>query len=103
MTTKINEWFNIKNIKHIKAYYYLQKRGIWPRKFIPDDIIFDQGWQIVLMHKFASAYIDEKIAPIILYKDGEPCTHLGCSGHTKHPCEVCGRFNAIGDVFKGVK
>jgi len=47
--------------------------------------------------------IDEKIAPIILYKDGEPCTHLGCSGHTKHPCEVCGRFNAIGDVFKGVK
>lgn len=97
---KINEWFDIENIEHIKAYYHLQNRGIWPKDFIPNKIIFDQGWQIVLMHKFASAHIAEKLESLILYKDGEPCAHPGCLGHVTHPCEVCGRFRAQGEILE---
>ena len=31
----------------------------------------------------------------ILYKDGEPCSHLGCQSHQTHPCEECGRITII--------
>ena len=100
---KINEWFDIGNIEHIKAYYQLQKCGTWSNGFIPDNVSFDQGWQIVLMHKFANAYIEEKISSQILYKDGEPCEHRGCRGHTMHPCEVCGRFRAQGEILEAIQ
>jgi hypothetical protein len=35
----------------------------------------------------------------ILYKDGEPCEHVGCANHITHPCEYCGRIGARGDVM----
>ena len=28
-------------------------------------------------------------------RDGEPCSHPGCSGHFSHPCEVCGRIGMV--------
>lgn len=34
----------------------------------------------------------------ISFKDGEPCKHPGCKNHVSHPCEVCGRYAAQGDV-----
>jgi len=99
---KINEWFDVKNIEHVKAYHRLQNRGIWPNGFMPNDIVFDQGWQIVLMHKFANAYIEEKLEFLILYRDGEPCIHPGCLiRHVTTPCEVCGRFRAQGEILEG--
>lgn len=96
---EINEWFDIENMEHIRAYYFLQKRGVWPRKFTPDNITFNQGWQIVLMHRFASAYIDDKIASITLYRDGEPCINPKCKRVTL-PCEACGRFRAEGEILE---
>ncbi|MCK5613812.1 hypothetical protein KAR91_68745 [Candidatus Pacearchaeota archaeon] len=30
-------------------------------------------------------------------KDGEPCSHPGCRGHLKHPCERCFRIAAWGE------
>ena len=36
----------------------------------------------------------------ILYRDGEPCKHVGCICHITHPCEGCGRVNAKGIVYK---
>lgn len=35
----------------------------------------------------------------IKFKDGVPCHHPGCKHHMKHPCEVCGRTGAIGNVY----
>jgi hypothetical protein len=35
---------------------------------------------------------------IIHFKDLEPCEHKGCIAHTSHPCEVCGRINAKGEI-----
>ncbi len=34
------------------------------------------------------------------YRDGEPCSHIGCERHMTHPCEYCGRINAQGEVRK---
>lgn len=34
----------------------------------------------------------------VIYKDGEPCNHVGCLHHVTHPCEVCGRICGIGEV-----
>jgi hypothetical protein len=36
----------------------------------------------------------------ILYDDGEECDHSGCKSHVTHPCEKCGRKQAIGCVYK---
>ena len=36
--------------------------------------------------------VDEPAEPL---KDGEPCSHPGCSGHFSHPCEVCGRIGMV--------
>lgn len=35
----------------------------------------------------------------ISFKNGEPCKHPGCKNHITHPCEVCGRYNAQGEVW----
>jgi hypothetical protein len=36
-------------------------------------------------------------------KDGEPCLHKGCAHHVKHPCEVCGRYQARGEAWGPVR
>lgn len=36
----------------------------------------------------------------VLYRDGEPCNHKGCQNHISHPCEECGRINALGIVYE---
>lgn len=53
----IIEWFDIKNIEHIKAYHYMGKTGQWPEGFIPDDIEFVTNWNMILMSKMSDAYV----------------------------------------------
>lgn len=36
---------------------------------------------------------------VIVFRDGEPCNHVGCMNHVSHPCEGCGRKNAAGNVI----
>ncbi|MDA3834717.1 MAG: hypothetical protein PF495_15135 [Spirochaetales bacterium] len=36
----------------------------------------------------------------ILYKSGEPCSHLGCLNHRKSHCEGCGRKGGEGRILK---
>jgi hypothetical protein len=36
--------------------------------------------------------------PIISFRDLEPCGHIGCIAHRTHPCEVCGRISAKGNI-----
>lgn len=33
-----------------------------------------------------------------VFRDGQECWHAGCSRHVSHPCEVCGRIGAKGEV-----
>ncbi len=54
----ITEWFDIKNIEHVKAYKILGVTGSWPEGFIPDHIEFQPTWSILLMMKFTEAFLE---------------------------------------------
>ena len=58
---KILDWFDITNIEHLKAWMHLEDVGIWPIDFIPDNIEFDQYWQMVLASRMSEQYVKEKI------------------------------------------
>lgn len=58
---EINEWFDIENIEHIKAYNYLRGHGNWPEGFIPEGTVFNPAWNIIITHNLANAYVDEKL------------------------------------------
>ena len=50
----ILDFFDIKDTTHLKAWQYLEKNGMWPKKFIPDDVTFEgRGWQNILAFKMA--------------------------------------------------
>lgn len=34
----------------------------------------------------------------VAFGDGEPCMITGCRHHVKHPCEMCGRYQARGEA-----
>jgi len=55
------EWFDPDNIEHIKAYEELQKRGIWPKNFKPENIYMEANWQGILAFKLANAWIKHKL------------------------------------------
>ncbi len=52
----ILKFLNIYNIEHLKAYRILDKTGCWPEKFIPENVTFRAGWQIMLAGKMATAW-----------------------------------------------
>ena len=58
---KITDWFNVKDINHLKAYQHLQKTGNWPKDFLPSNIESPQLWQVELAVKLANAYVSEQI------------------------------------------
>jgi hypothetical protein len=58
----IIEWFDIKNINHIKAYEYLEKTGIWPKDFLPENLEFCTNWNLILMSKMTTEYVKNFIA-----------------------------------------
>ncbi len=35
----------------------------------------------------------------VIFDDGEPCCHVGCSHHASHPCETCGRTLMRGEAL----
>lgn len=59
---KISQWFNPRNLNHVKAYDHLQRIGTWPENFIPEDITFDSHWQFIIRSDIADVYVDEMLA-----------------------------------------
>lgn len=53
-----NEWFDVTNMKHIRAFEEMLVNGQWPKGFIPDDIEFREGWLGIAMTQLADAYIE---------------------------------------------
>lgn len=53
----IIEWFDIKNIEHIRGYDEISKTGHWPEGFIPDNVEFVTNWNIILMSKMSDEYV----------------------------------------------
>lgn len=55
------DWFDIKNIEHLKAYRHLEDNGQWPKGFIPKDVKFGSSWSVILKGIMASEYVREKL------------------------------------------
>ena len=68
--------------------YYYGIEGFWDSHRNKPRLGSVTHWMSIPVHPEAK----------IVYRDGEPCTHKGSSHHAKHPCEVCGRFMARGEV-----
>lgn len=54
----ILDYFDIYNVGHLAAYRILSETGSWPRDFIPKEVKFSTGWQIMIVSKMATAWID---------------------------------------------
>jgi hypothetical protein len=57
----IVDWFNPKDLNHLRAYNHLRNYGVWPDGFITKDIEFTFSWQMLLIAKIANEYINEKL------------------------------------------
>lgn len=53
-----SEWFDVKNIDHLKAYRQLQNTGAWPVGFVPSGAEMEPQWQFLLLSRLADAYLD---------------------------------------------
>lgn len=58
--TTIEQWFDPQNRVHIEAYCELQKTGMWPKGFIPNNIEMPEmpaTWHFQITNKIAEAWI----------------------------------------------
>ena len=53
-----SEWFDPTNKDHVKALITLNKTGVFPVGFIPDNVDMDTHWTVSMFGKIAVAYVD---------------------------------------------
>ncbi len=53
---KATDWFDPKDINHLKAYAHLQETGVWPEGWPLGPL--PHLWTIILANKLAAAYLD---------------------------------------------
>lgn len=57
----IDEWFNPKNIEHLKAFRHLQDFGTFPDNFLPNHIIVTHNWYINVLIGMAECWLYSNI------------------------------------------
>lgn len=55
------DFFDPLDINHLTAYQHLQKKGMWPEGFIPDNVQFESNWQLLLQSKMADLWVGTNI------------------------------------------
>lgn len=58
---EIQDWFDPKNLDHLRAWKHLNHKGTWPEGFIPKDVECNSVWTILISQKMANLYADEKL------------------------------------------
>jgi hypothetical protein len=53
----VADFFDPYNVNHLKAFKYLNERGCWPDKFIPESVSFTPTWIYDLTVKMAKAWL----------------------------------------------
>lgn len=61
IATSIIDWFDPNNIEHLKAYRELEHIGMWPKDFLPENILFTPTWNVGIMNKLADCYLRDKL------------------------------------------
>jgi hypothetical protein len=54
---KFEDWFDPTLPAHVVAYDHLSRTGFWPAGFIPNDVVLDSHWMVLMLSKIASAYV----------------------------------------------
>lgn len=54
-----NDFFDVNDVDHIKAFIHIQNTGMWPEGFIPDNCVFSNVWHVQLYAKLADAYVEQ--------------------------------------------
>jgi hypothetical protein len=57
----ISQWFNPRNINHIRAYDHLMKSGTWPENFLPEGVLFDPHWRYLIDASITTVYVDNML------------------------------------------
>ena len=58
---KITEFFDPHDKVHLKAYETLEKTGVWPEGFIPEDVEITTCWQISLASVMAGLWVAKNL------------------------------------------
>ncbi len=61
IATSIVDWFDCNNLVHLQAYRTLQQTGVWPKGFLPENIIFPIAWHASIAFKLADCFMGEKL------------------------------------------
>lgn len=61
----IDEYFDITNLDHLRAFQHLLETGVWPRDFwdaaAKANVRYRPLWEYVIKSKLAAAYLQEKL------------------------------------------
>ncbi len=58
----IVEFFNVRDIDHLKAWRHLEETGVWPVGFIPENAKFPPTWNAMINAKMARAYVEDMLS-----------------------------------------
>ena len=53
---KITEWFEDTNPEHVLAFAEYMIMNEFPKGFLPDDIQYDEDWDMIIMSQLAANY-----------------------------------------------
>ena len=56
-----DKWFDPNNLDHLKAFDHLNKKGVWPHGFLPDDLVMPNGWYTTMIAKMALCWAHSKL------------------------------------------
>lgn len=62
---KFEEFFDIHNPEHLRAYRHLRDVGVWPEGFIPKDLEMGHVWQMWLISKMAEEWYKDKVFKVL--------------------------------------
>jgi hypothetical protein len=54
---QIQDFFDVYNPVHLKAYHILQTTGAWPENFVPKNVERSPGWHVALLAKFTNEWM----------------------------------------------
>lgn len=74
----INNWLDLDNVEHLKAFKQVQDGKFWPVGFVPADVVFPTCWVNLIQGKIVDRWLDEQLN----LKSKEMCAKVGC--------ELCG-------------
>lgn len=74
MSQSIVDWFDITNLKHLRAWQALQETGFWPHGFTPAGVTFPALWHVAILNKMAELYVETTLAQSEAKELGPPAT-----------------------------